>query len=78
MGQECDMSLNQINNWFGNKRMRYKRKVLGPLRAAGHHVEDETPGDTPPLWKSKGGRHTSDTAHQHQHQQDATTASGIM
>lgn len=32
LSQECGMTMNQINNWFGNKRMRYKRKVLGPLR----------------------------------------------
>jgi len=24
----CGLTLNQVNNWFGNKRIRYKRKCL--------------------------------------------------
>jgi len=29
-----NLSLSQVNNWFGNKRMRYKRKMLEQNRRA--------------------------------------------
>jgi len=28
LAAQCVLSLNQVNNWFGNKRIRYKRKCL--------------------------------------------------
>jgi len=28
LATQCVLSLNQVNNWFGNKRIRYKRKCL--------------------------------------------------
>lgn len=28
LAQQTNLTLSQINNWFGNKRMRYKRKML--------------------------------------------------
>lgn len=28
LARVCNMSMNSVNNWFGNKRMRIKRKML--------------------------------------------------
>ena len=28
LSEQTGLSVNQVNNWFGNKRMRYKRKML--------------------------------------------------
>ncbi len=28
LASHCGLTLNQVNNWFGNKRIRYKRKCL--------------------------------------------------
>jgi hypothetical protein len=28
LATQCSLTLNQVNNWFGNKRIRYKRKCL--------------------------------------------------
>lgn len=28
LAQSCNMTMNSVNNWFGNKRMRIKRKML--------------------------------------------------
>eukprot|EP00698_Gefionella_okellyi_P002847 TRINITY_DN12715_c0_g1_i1.p1 TRINITY_DN12715_c0_g1~~TRINITY_DN12715_c0_g1_i1.p1 ORF type:complete len:330 (+),score=35.96 TRINITY_DN12715_c0_g1_i1:2-991(+) len=62
--QECGMTVNQVNNWFGNKRMRYKRRVLNPLRDVPEpQVEDLA--EMPSLWKSKSGRHTGEGANVH-------------
>jgi hypothetical protein len=57
--QDCGMSMNQINNWFGNKRMRYKRKVLGPLRTQTHEAAGSPDSGPGKLWRSKSGRHPS-------------------
>lgn len=32
LAQDAGLTLNQCNNWFGNKRMRYKRKMLDQAR----------------------------------------------
>jgi len=29
---QCGLTLNQVNNWFGNKRIRYKRKMQGAIQ----------------------------------------------
>lgn len=35
LSQQTGLSLSQVNNWFGNKRMRYKRKMLEQNRRNG-------------------------------------------
>jgi len=32
LAAQCVLSLNQVNNWFGNKRIRYKRKCIEGAR----------------------------------------------
>jgi hypothetical protein len=45
LAAQTNLSLSQVNNWFGNKRIRYKRKMLEKSRrvAAGQGVEVSSP-----------------------------------
>jgi len=49
LSQQTGLSLSQVNNWFGNKRMRYKRKMLEQNRRGGQKGAggsgDQSPGD---------------------------------
>lgn len=31
LAAQAGMTMVQLNNWFGNKRMRYKRKVMAEM-----------------------------------------------
>eukprot|EP00761_Pharyngomonas_kirbyi_P013983 gb/GECH01014013.1/.p1 GENE.gb/GECH01014013.1/~~gb/GECH01014013.1/.p1 ORF type:complete len:459 (+),score=118.98 gb/GECH01014013.1/:1-1377(+) len=46
LANKCGLTLTQINNWFGNKRMRYKRKMLEHARR-GDVPQDGSPGPSP-------------------------------
>lgn len=37
----CGLTLNQVNNWFGNKRIRYKRKCLEEEAKRGKILQQE-------------------------------------
>jgi len=46
MAATCGLTMTQINNWFGNKRIRYKRKCLEQESKRTHGADD---GKTDPL-----------------------------
>eukprot|EP01087_Luapelamoeba_hula_P011571 TRINITY_DN3155_c1_g2_i2.p1 TRINITY_DN3155_c1_g2~~TRINITY_DN3155_c1_g2_i2.p1 ORF type:complete len:469 (+),score=98.75 TRINITY_DN3155_c1_g2_i2:381-1787(+) len=37
LAAQCALTLNQVNNWFGNKRIRYKRKCLEEEKKRPNH-----------------------------------------
>jgi hypothetical protein len=58
LSEETGLSLSQCNNWFGNKRMRYKRKMLEQARRT--EYQEQSP--PPPAQ----GSHTRPTSQQPQ------------
>lgn len=50
LAQQTNLNLSQVNNWFGNKRMRYKRKMLEQNRKQGgggpSGDDDDSPSPT--------------------------------
>lgn len=38
LATECKISVNQVSNWFGNKRMRFKRKAMDSVRSQGERA----------------------------------------
>lgn len=60
---QCGLTLSQVNNWFGNKRMRYKRKMMDQSRkgGAGGSQEDMSPGDSPPQGPTNTVTHVQPT-----------------
>lgn len=38
LATECKISVNQVSNWFGNKRMRFKRKAMDSVRNQGERA----------------------------------------
>ncbi|KAL9649038.1 hypothetical protein ABK040_008415 [Willaertia magna] len=47
LSQQTGLSLSQVNNWFGNKRMRYKRKMLEQNRKNGGKGGSGNEGNSP-------------------------------
>eukprot|EP01112_Ceratiomyxa_fruticulosa_P020664 TRINITY_DN7119_c0_g1_i1.p1 TRINITY_DN7119_c0_g1~~TRINITY_DN7119_c0_g1_i1.p1 ORF type:complete len:404 (+),score=77.50 TRINITY_DN7119_c0_g1_i1:435-1646(+) len=44
LAAQCVLSLNQVNNWFGNKRIRYKRKCLEEEARRAKLIAQQTSG----------------------------------
>jgi len=45
LAAQCVLSMNQVNNWFGNKRIRYKRKCMELENRNGSGKMDGTNGN---------------------------------
>lgn len=48
LAQQTNLNLSQVNNWFGNKRMRYKRKMLEQNRKSGGGQAEDDSDASPP------------------------------
>jgi hypothetical protein len=70
---QTGLSLSQVNNWFGNKRIRYKRKMLEQNRRSAAAQGVDMPESSPPAKqrkrKSKSAAKDTDEEEHDQHDQ---------
>ncbi|ELR20227.1 homeobox domain containing protein [Acanthamoeba castellanii str. Neff] len=67
LASHCGLTLNQVNNWFGNKRIRYKRKCLEEEAKRGKAIQQHMEELGQPQEGSGGGSGSEGALQSSQH-----------
>lgn len=63
LARKCGISVSQVSNWFGNKRIRYKKNIgKAQEEASLYAAKNAVAGAVPPM-SSQHGHHHADSSH---------------